>query len=261
MSRIIVISLLFVGLEAIDLQCKFEKMYWGIETGTGCTVSNLNITSQETITSVNGQTVFNGSNYNMISIEKQVVNVMPEGLEKFFPNIEGLLISDSKLAKVGKKDMQKFPKLRQLYLASNNLRFLPGDLFDGNLELKQVNFNMNPITFVGHNLVTPLEKLEYATFFSTKCISKSYFPYEISSLADDLRENCPEPALDVICGNAEQEEKMNTLEGNIATVGKHNAELEEKNKKLERIVDSFSSYQTNKVTSNLRHHRSTSNAK
>jgi leucine-rich repeat transmembrane neuronal protein 1/2 len=39
--------------------------------------------------------------------------------------------------------------------------------------------------------------------------------------------------------NAEQEEKMNTLEGNIATVGKHNAELEEKNKKLERIVDSL----------------------
>jgi hypothetical protein len=195
------IAILFsfaVGLHAINLECKFEDRDWGTVKGTVCIASNVNITSRQTVTSVNGQSNFDGSNYKMIDIQNQVVNFIPEGLEKFFPNIEGLSITASKLKRVGKKDMQQFPKLKILYLSSNDLEFLPSDLFEGNLELRSFAVFANPFTHFGHKLVTPLQKLEAAIFPYGSCVKQFYFRSKIPSIGDDLRANCTEPTQEMI---------------------------------------------------------------
>jgi hypothetical protein len=134
MRRIIGILLLFVvGLEAIDLQCTFESTIYVPISGTACKASDVDITSRQTITSVNGETKINGSEYNMVRIKDQVVNFIPDGLGKFFPEIELLEIANSKLKKVEKKDLEKFPNLKLLVLTQNEIKFLPNDLFEGNL--------------------------------------------------------------------------------------------------------------------------------
>jgi hypothetical protein len=176
MRQIIAILLLFVvGLEAIDLKCRFNFEHFKYVAGNGCRASNVNITSRQTITSVNGRTNFDGSSYEIFIIANQVVNFIPADLGKFFPNLDGLSITGSMLKKVEKKDLQQFPNLIELHLYSNEIKFLPGDLFEGNLELRSFSFDSNPITHVGHNLVTPLKELEAAWFRSTNCMNKSYY--------------------------------------------------------------------------------------
>jgi hypothetical protein len=238
MKRIIAILILIVRLDAIDLQCRFEPMRWTYVTGPACKASNLNITSRQTITSVNGETNFDGSSYKFIIVNSQVVSFIPEGLGEFFPNLESLHIVRSKLKKVEKKDLQPFPKLKELILYSNKIESLPGDLLEGNLELKQVHFNSNPITHVGHNLVTPLKKLEHASFSKTKCIDESYGPELISSLTTDLRRNCPEPTQEMN-RNAELEQMVESLQRSIVKADSRNAELEAKVQKLEQIIDAL----------------------
>jgi hypothetical protein len=104
MRRILKILLLFVvGLDAIDLQCTFKKMNWTYTFGTGCEASKVNITSQQTITSVNGQSNFNGSHCKIFDIDDEVVNFVPEGLKNFFPYIEGLGIPNLGLKKSQRK--------------------------------------------------------------------------------------------------------------------------------------------------------------
>jgi Leucine-rich repeat (LRR) protein len=204
MRRIIAILLLFVvGLEAIDLQCRFKYDYWGLLDGPACWTSNVNITSRQIITSVNGQSNFNGLDYNLMQISNQSVTFIPESLEKFFPNIEGLSITWSNLTKLEKKDMQQFPNLKILFLSGNKLEFLPGDLFEGNLELQIFSLYNNPITHIGHNLVTPLKKLESAIFPKCSCVDEVYFDSNIPLLADDLKANCSEPTQEMI-GEADE---------------------------------------------------------
>jgi Leucine-rich repeat (LRR) protein len=199
MKRIISVLLLFVvGLEAIDLQCKFEDRNFGLISGTCCTVSNLNITNQQTIRSVNGQSNFDGSNYEIVDIYDEVVQFFPQGLKKFFSHIKGLSISRSKLKKVEKKDLEQFPKIRFLSLNGNEIRFLPNDLFEGNLELELISFRWNPISHIGHNLVIPLKGLVKADFYLTKCPNFDYYLPTMSSFVADLKENCPEPTQEMI---------------------------------------------------------------
>jgi hypothetical protein len=199
MRRIIATLFLFIiGLEAIDLQCRLGDNEWTSIVGIGCKASNVNITSRQIITSVNGQKNLNGSNYITIDIDDQVVNFIPEGLGKFFPNIEGLSITASKLKKVEKKDLQQFPNLKMLYLSSNDLKFLPDDLFEGNLELQSFSLFANPVTHIGHNLVTPLMKLEAAIFPKGSCIDQFYFRPKLSSLPHDLKTKCSEPTQEMI---------------------------------------------------------------
>jgi Leucine-rich repeat (LRR) protein len=199
MRRIIGILLLFVvGLEAIDFQCSYEIPESIYTSGPACVASNVNITSRQIITSVNGQTNFDGSKYDMVSINHQVVNFIPEGLGKFFPYIRILEIEGSKLKKVEKKDLQQFPTIMFLFTSDNEIRFLPNDLFEGNLNLAVISFHSNPISHIGHNLETTLERLSNAHFYSTNCLNKNYFHTTISSFFADSKEKCPEPTQEMI---------------------------------------------------------------
>jgi Leucine-rich repeat (LRR) protein len=183
---IVVLFMCIVGLDAVDLQCNTN---WG----SFCAIHNINITSRQTVTSIKGQSNFNGSSCTSIDILYQVANFIPERLGRFFPNVESLEIHDSKLKAVEKKDLQQFPKLERLLLNGNNIKVLPGDLFEKNPEIRAVLIRGNQITHVGQNLLKPLKKLEYVNFDGNKCISKRYDESEMASLAADLKAKCPEP--------------------------------------------------------------------
>jgi hypothetical protein len=163
-----------VGLQAIDLQCKFQSFDDPHMSETACKTIHVNITSRETITSVNGESNFDGSKYSAVNIWKQVVHFIPEGLGGFFPNLEELTIKISKLKKVQKEDLQQFPKLRFLDLHLNKIEFLPGDLLDANPELRAIAVGYNQISHVSHNLVTSLNKLEFIFLKGNKCIDEEY---------------------------------------------------------------------------------------
>jgi Leucine-rich repeat (LRR) protein len=223
MKQIIVIMFLFVvGLGAIDFQCEPDEYGFVLVPGPACKALNLNITSRQNITSVNGQENFDGSGYKIVKIVTQVANFIPSGLEKFFPNLEALQIANSKLKIVEKKDFEPFPKAKLFDFVNNEIQFIPGDLFEENLELLSIRFESNPITHIGHNLVTSLKKLERVYLEDTKCMNKNYRPAEIPSVTGDIKARCPEPTEEMLRTPEERYQKY-----------------EEKVQKLERIVDAL----------------------
>jgi Leucine-rich repeat (LRR) protein len=195
MKEIIAVLLLCVlRLDAIDLQCSLESINWVILPGPGCRALNVNVSSRQTITSVNGQSNFQGLSYNKLHIKDQLVYYIPEGIEKFFPNLEAIAIQSSKLKKIDKKDFENFPKLKGLFLNLNEIEFIPGNLFEANPELVELEFSDNPVTQIGHDLVTHLTKLKEVRFTGNNCINKNYFESQISLFSSDLSKNCSQPA-------------------------------------------------------------------
>jgi hypothetical protein len=161
----------FVGLNAINLTCKLEKLQYPGGSTNGCKVSNLRVTQRDqTITTVNNLKT-SRPNCKMIEITSQTLNFIPQGFNTFFPSVEVLKITGSNLKEVQKKDLSQFPKLKRLILERNELEVLHGDLFDGNKALLHINFDGNNLTHVGSNLLKPVKKLEQALFQKSGCLN------------------------------------------------------------------------------------------
>ena len=189
------------GLDGFDLQCGFGNIIWKYMTGLGCSASNVNIVSrnQSIVTSVNGQNLnsFSGSNYLMIAIYSPTAHFVPQNLGNFFPAITGLAILNSKLKDVQKKDISQLPKLKQLYLYGNDLQSLPADLFEANLDLEIISFERNKLLHVGQGILTPLKKLQWASFNPNPCINVSgWSESQMLSVVEAFNAGCRNDTID-----------------------------------------------------------------
>lgn len=86
----------------IDLECEFkDDSNWNFVSGNGCSVSNALITTQnQTVATINGKDFLFYKDMPVVSISfygQQTVHFLPKGIEKFFPNLEGIEIYNSKL--------------------------------------------------------------------------------------------------------------------------------------------------------------------
>lgn len=177
------------------MECDFSN-YTGSNPGIACAVNNLKVrTVNQTITTVNGRTAsfYQDLNVKFLLIEAQLVNSMPKGIENFFPKLEELEISNSKLKSIKQEDLKPFKSLKKVFFFTNNLKTLDSDLFQFNLELCVVAFDNNELKFVGKDILKPLTKLMEASFLGSgnSCIHKfAQTQSEISELIAELEKNC-----------------------------------------------------------------------
>jgi Leucine-rich repeat (LRR) protein len=144
------------------------------------------------VSSINSQTNFNGSAFTSIIVKSQIVNFISQGLGSFFTELKELSIEKSSLEEIRKEDLAQFPKLEMLWLHNNDLRFLPGDLFEANLEIVLINFENNKITRMGDELLEPLKNLREAVFQNNPCSNEYIVSHdEVAALAASLKKNCP----------------------------------------------------------------------
>ena len=184
---------------SFDLECDFANYTMGNNPGLACHVNSLRVTSaNETITSVNNQTssFYRDKNVKFLLIEAQTVNVMPKGIATFFPKLEELEISSSKLKSIKQADLKPFKNLKKVFFFTNNLEILDSDLFLFNPELRVIAFDNNELKFIGKDILKPLEKLIEASFLGrgNSCIFRSaQTPSEIAKLIVELEKNCKLP--------------------------------------------------------------------
>jgi Leucine-rich repeat (LRR) protein len=193
LSAIIGISL------GIDMKCTIRRMVITAYSlsGNRSEVESLVITERnQIITSINGQTksYYRSQNITGLWFEDQTMNFMPKGLEKFFPKIERISITRSKLKELTKEDLAPFPMLKNLWIRRNDLETLPSNLFEANPELNHVQFNNEKLKFVGENILSPLKKLKYADFSDNPCINMhAASKKEIPALIAELQDKCQQP--------------------------------------------------------------------
>lgn len=199
-------------------------------------MKNSLITSRnQIVTSINGQSssFYQTKSVSFISFfDPQTVNFLPSGIEKFFPNIEGIEIHNASLKSIEQSDLKPFKNLKEMWLNSNELEELDSNLFEHNLELLYINFSKNKLTAVGEDIFKPVTKLTQAFFSNNVCINKDVGSQpQISELASEMRLNCTSRKKND-CSSGISQDVQKKLMTTEASLSKSMAELEEVKEKL-----------------------------
>ncbi|KAJ6633653.1 Slit like 1 protein [Pseudolycoriella hygida] len=169
---VFILSLLSATL-GFNLKCVDDGKLPGI-----CVVVDLVITSpDDAITSVNEITDPSES-YTSLQIQNQDVKYVPKGIAIFFPKLENLEISNSKLQWIEQDDIKGLVHLKTLDLNGNNLQILEGRLFDFNTELREIKLRGNQLEFLHEKIFYKLENLKIIDLHNNTCWEAMYSEYQ-----------------------------------------------------------------------------------
>lgn len=122
-----------------------------------CHVGNLTIT--KTCEIQEPSLIDNNVTVKGLRIQNKIINYIPRFIESLAQRITYFRIHSCHLKVVSKEDLQQFANLTVLSLASNDLEWLDGDLFDFNTQLDVFWFHDNKVKFIGANLFDSFTKV------------------------------------------------------------------------------------------------------
>jgi Leucine-rich repeat (LRR) protein len=215
----------------LNMLCEFqENSFWFyIGTAEECSVKNFVVTKpDEVLNFINGENSnqFDHDDVKMLNIQSQTVNFMPDELEDFLPNLQGIRVAHCGLKSVEKSNFEAFKDLKHLYLNDNDLETLDSDLFEANVELKVIDFTNNKLKIVGENILEPLVKLDVAHFQNNNCINSVAWKSKLAQLKTEMKEKCSSPEKELERAKVEIAKlkiKVNTLESKLQTCNKKQA--------------------------------------
>jgi len=117
------------------------------------------------------------SDVNEVRFVKCIMQNVPQGLTKTFPNMVDLSIWWSNLDKVTRNDMIEYKNLERFGFCENQTEYLPGDLFEGFENLEEIIFNGNKLKIIEPNILDGLEKLKIVNFTGNPNYSKCFSVY------------------------------------------------------------------------------------
>lgn len=145
-----------------------------------------NVTSRSnTISSINNIT--SPTDYIALSIKGKKVYFVPKGIDKFFPDLQGLSIYRTMLKSVKQEDFKALKNLIELQIWDNDLQCIDGDSFVFNRKLQALFIGESRyLIFIGKNLLKPLTELRKVDFIGSLLESDAQNRSEIEKLNSDL---------------------------------------------------------------------------
>lgn len=120
----------------------------------------------------------------------------PKNIEKIFPNLQGIWITESGITEITKEDLKTFPELNSIILNDSKLSRLSSDLFEFNPKLKKIELRNNKISSIGENIFDGLENLEDVNLKGNTCISmKASGKIQIAEMKRLIKEKCQTPGV------------------------------------------------------------------
>lgn len=227
----------------LKFQCEFKAAVWTSISGShyNCLATIVNSGNLASLEEVTGNHLSGRSNFDVRSIHVEgdrTHNKIPRNLEKFFPNLLGLVWDDGNLTTISANDLKPFPYLRVLSIASNHVTKLDGDLFKYSPRLRYIRFHTNFFEHLGQDLLTDLNDLEWVDFTKNPCISMSASTTEqFEELNRQMPIKCPQLECfvtrsankdfdEMMSKLAEQDEQIKELNGKVSAQAAKLAELE-----------------------------------
>lgn len=189
-----IFSLFFIiySVKCLTLDCEFS--YWA-SYGYTCNVKNLQIVSAENrkISDIKGGHWFGFSNdqVKQIYINRKTVIFFPRHLEKFFKNLETIVIYSSSLTEITAEDLKPHGKLENFWLNGNQIDNIHENLFKANKNLKSIDLNLNKIIQVDSGAFSGLT-LKSLYFKSNPCYSGEVKnnPVQVVELIKEIERKC-----------------------------------------------------------------------
>lgn len=133
----------------MQYQCKVEKI--SLET-EGITVDAVNGTHLIGKSNDDVKVIAIGSSPNMI--------FLPKGIEKFFPNLEGIVVAFSGLSQITENDLKPFQHLKVLHLVNNRIKVFDTKQFEFNPDLKHIFIQNAVLESISPNIFDPIIEID-----------------------------------------------------------------------------------------------------
>lgn len=202
----------------ITFDCSYSRNNWTLGSGSGtayiCTATASTLDNNEAITAVtdSGSTAdptmttsdvtwFQLSNGYMLNVHQ-----LPSNMAVIFPNLIAIVWTGSKLKKLAASDLLPYPNLIYLEMGLNMIRKLDGNLFQNNLQLQFIDFQLNVIHEIGSGLLNGLNSLTNFLIIGNICTTFSSQLYlSAENTLDDVRRS-----LDFLCSPSEASDAQST---------------------------------------------------
>lgn len=195
----LIFSLHIVSMAAVRFECSFNEVpVVYLDTVYTCIATVLyDDGDSSSLTAVEGEHLGerSGEDVRFLRIYLQDLPKLPKDIEKFFPSLDGLMVSTSDLQEIEADDLRPFPQLKILFLNYNPLKSLDGDLLSHTPNLVSVELRNNAIEHVGPGFLENLLELEFLQEINLSgnlCIDIHVrAPSEIPELLSEIQELCP----------------------------------------------------------------------
>lgn len=242
--KTLVFATLFVvqcASATITLDCTYLMHNWAKPLGTmyTCEPRVIQTGGTRNVDGVSQNHLAGRSNRVVIGlhIRNQQIDSIPQDVNLYFPNLEGIHIHGCPIKSVTMADLEPFPKLRSFGVVGGQLTTIHGDLLRHLPELQLLYFNTNKITSVGPGLFQYSPKLQLASFPSNLCInSQATDKAAFINFGRELAFRCPPTVKmiqEIILGGDEFREALNDqIHLIISAIGNRMELLEDENKAL-----------------------------
>lgn len=174
MFHVLLVAAMLATGQSLEVKCEFNHITWeNMDNAYTCSAVDFVVQSpDETVEKVTGTHEAGKTNNDVkkVNIAQQICLFIPFGFEKFFPNLEGLRIAQSRLIRLRQIDISVHPKLRNCDMFNNWLDVINSDIFAKNLDLEYLYFGDNQIRSIGIDILKPLKKLKKVVFQGNACI-------------------------------------------------------------------------------------------
>lgn len=179
----------------VKIQCRYQVGEWFFGTFYTCEATITSVENPTNVTEISGIHMGgqnDGSVKGFFINGHRALTGIPDGIEKFFPNLEAFQWFQGNLSSVGSSTFRPFPNLLSINVGDNQLVTLEGDLFQYTRKLKGIYFYVNSLAHIGHGLLTGLNNLTEAIFTANPCINAfAITPEQIQALNLQLPISCP----------------------------------------------------------------------
>lgn len=190
------VAVLFFNLStfviaSISIECDYKLVRLVLSE---CETSGLEVkNANETVTTISG-TLGAIVSYKKIKTFKvnssPLLQYFPGGLEKFFPNVETLVITQTGLKQLTADDIKIFPNLTTLDLSDNQLEEIDAEAFKFNEKLETINLSGNKLKKADIDFEF-LKNLKTINLYNNDCINEAAEdPSGLQKIRTILDENC-----------------------------------------------------------------------
>lgn len=230
------LAILLQTVSAFDVNCKFNtNEHWVVSYGDPyfCVISDIRVeTSDKLIRNFSGdhQSGKSDSDVNTFRINQSPdCHYFPKGLESFFGQLKGIMLTNTGLKTISRYDLKPFPDLLDLWIYTSKLKIIGPNLLTFNTKLKFLDFGNNRIYSVSPDLFDPLRNLNEVKFNQNICIHKDgKGAAGIAAVKQEILERCQNGLPDESSCRTENQhllDKIVLLEANAALLKQEVARL------------------------------------
>lgn len=172
------LTVLAAFTSGVKIECDYKLLEGKYYT---CSAKVISVENPTTIAEITGTHWIAKTNADVRGFQMKyhkVLTAIPEGIEKFFKDLEAFWWLDGNISTIDSSTFKPFPNLQVINLYNNKLVSLDGDLFQHTRKLRAIHFERNLLEHVGHDLMTGLigpNGLLVVNFTSNPCTKGSSF--------------------------------------------------------------------------------------